>query len=239
MPEISDPSDPAGAGRCSPSASCPTPQAAPSPPTWRPAPTCREAVAGLPADSFLGKVRAAKPAAPPAAAVSDADAGARAWPVSLQRSQPRHGRAAGAGQPPEVPHRARAGPRRHGRRLPGRAPRHGAARRSQGHQPSVLDHPDALPRFQAEVKAAAKLDHPNIVRAYDADQVGDLHFLVMEFVEGVSLASVVQQKGPLPVAHACHYIRQAALGLAARLREGHGPSRHQAAQPDADADAAR
>src|SRR5947207_4854580 len=35
----------------------------------------------------------------------------------------------------------------------------------------------------------------------------------MEYVEGKSLADVVQRKGPLPVAHACHYVRQAALGL--------------------------
>jgi len=86
--------------------------------------------------------------------------------------------------------------------------------------PSVLAHPDALPRFQAEVKAAAKLDHPNIVRAHDADQVGPLHLLVMEFVEGMNLADLVEQKGPLPVAHACHYIRQAALGLQHAFEQG-------------------
>jgi formylglycine-generating enzyme required for sulfatase activity/streptogramin lyase len=86
--------------------------------------------------------------------------------------------------------------------------------------PSVLAHPEALPRFQAEVRAAAKLDHPNIVRAFDAEQVGDLHLLVMEFVEGKSLAEVVQQKGPLPIPHACHYIRQAALGLQHAFEQG-------------------
>jgi hypothetical protein len=78
---------------------------------------------------------------------------------------------------------------------------------------SLLDHPDALERFQREVKAAAKLSHPNIVTAYDAEQAGDLHLLVMEFVPGRSLAEVLEKKGPLPVAHACHYVRQAAEGL--------------------------
>ena len=68
-------------------------------------------------------------------------------------------------------------------------------------------------RFHREVKAAALLAHPNIVTAYDADQAGDAHFLIMEFVEGVSLAQKVQQDGPLPIAQACAYIRQAALGL--------------------------
>src|SRR4029077_4102453 len=46
--------------------------------------------------------------------------------------------------------------------------------------PTVLDNPDAVARFQGEARAAGKLDHPNIARAYDADQAGDLHFLVME-----------------------------------------------------------
>ncbi len=86
--------------------------------------------------------------------------------------------------------------------------------------PSVLDHPDALPRFQGEVIAAANLDHPNIVRAYDAEQVGSMHLLVMEYVEGTSLADLVAKKGPLSVAYACHYIRQAALGLQHAFEKG-------------------
>ncbi len=78
---------------------------------------------------------------------------------------------------------------------------------------ALLDHPDALARFHAEVKAAARLSHPNIVAAYDAEQAGDLHLLVMEYVEGTDLARVLARKGPLAVAHACHFARQAALGL--------------------------
>ncbi len=71
----------------------------------------------------------------------------------------------------------------------------------------------AVERFHREVQAAAKLHHPNIVTAHDADQAGDTHFLVMEFVEGTDLAKYVEKKGPLPVVQACHFIRQAALGL--------------------------
>ncbi len=78
---------------------------------------------------------------------------------------------------------------------------------------ALLTNPDALERFHREVRAAAKLDHPHIVRALDADCAGELHLLVMEFVEGVSLFQAVQKKGPLPIPHACHYVRQAALGL--------------------------
>ncbi len=85
---------------------------------------------------------------------------------------------------------------------------------------SLLDHPDALERFGREVKAAARLTHPNIVIAFDAEQVGDLHMLVMEYVEGQSLDQVLRRHGPLPVAHACHYVRQAALGVQYAFERG-------------------
>jgi serine/threonine protein kinase len=78
---------------------------------------------------------------------------------------------------------------------------------------SLVDRPEALERFHREVRAAAKLDHPNIVKAYDAETAGDLQLLAMEFVEGRSLADVMEKKGPLPIPKACHYVRQAALGL--------------------------
>ena len=68
-------------------------------------------------------------------------------------------------------------------------------------------------RFRREVKAAARLAHPNIVAAHDAEQAGDTHFLVMEFVEGTDLARLVAERGRLPVTEACDYIRQAARGL--------------------------
>ncbi len=78
---------------------------------------------------------------------------------------------------------------------------------------SLLDNPAALERFDREVRAAAKLVHPHIVRALDAERAGELRLLVMEFVEGASLFDVLKKKGPLPIPHACHYARQAALGL--------------------------
>lgn len=77
----------------------------------------------------------------------------------------------------------------------------------------LLDRPQAVKRFHREIKAAAALNHPNIVLAYDADQHGSAHFLTMEYVEGTDLARVVKERGPLPVATARDYIRQAALGL--------------------------
>jgi len=86
--------------------------------------------------------------------------------------------------------------------------------------PDLMDRPEMVERFHREVKAAALLTHPNIVTAYDADQAGDTHFLIMEFVEGISLAQKVQQEGPLPVAQACAYVRQAALGLQHAFERG-------------------
>ncbi|MDA1231158.1 MAG: protein kinase, partial [Planctomycetota bacterium] len=71
----------------------------------------------------------------------------------------------------------------------------------------LIRNPQAVERFRREVQAAAQLAHPNIVTAYDAEQAGALHFLVMEFVDGTDLATVVEQDGPLPVSTACDYIR--------------------------------
>ena len=77
----------------------------------------------------------------------------------------------------------------------------------------LVKNKQAVERFRREVRAAARLTHPNIVTAHDAEQAGDVHFLVMEFVNGVDLASEVQNRGSLPIAEACDYIRQAAEGL--------------------------
>jgi serine/threonine-protein kinase len=73
--------------------------------------------------------------------------------------------------------------------------------------------PSAIDRFHQEVRIAAQLDHPNIVRAYDAAEASGLFFLVMEYVDGIDLGRRVAEEGPLPVALACDYIRQAARGL--------------------------
>jgi serine/threonine protein kinase len=59
----------------------------------------------------------------------------------------------------------------------------------------------------------AALDHPNIVHAYDIDQEEDLHFLVMEYVDGANLQDMVERGGPLSVERAANYIWQTALAL--------------------------
>jgi formylglycine-generating enzyme required for sulfatase activity/tRNA A-37 threonylcarbamoyl transferase component Bud32 len=76
-----------------------------------------------------------------------------------------------------------------------------------------LGHPDSVLRFRREARAAARLEHPNVVTVYDADRAGDIHFIAMEYVEGTDLGRLLRANGPLPAAEASECIRQAALGL--------------------------
>ncbi len=76
-------------------------------------------------------------------------------------------------------------------------------------------HEEIVRRFYREIKAIGKLQHRNIVVAIDSSTPGDaVHYLVMEYVEGVTLDEVVEHLGPLPVADACEIGRQVSLGLA-------------------------
>ncbi len=80
-------------------------------------------------------------------------------------------------------------------------------------RPEQVASPAAVERFRREVRAAAKLIHPNIVIAYDAGEAKGVHYLVMEYVEGQDLGSVVRERGPLSVQGAVECILQAARGL--------------------------
>jgi serine/threonine-protein kinase len=71
-----------------------------------------------------------------------------------------------------------------------------------------------IERFEREVRAAGKLNHPNIVRAENADQANGIHFLVMEYVDGGDLSKRVKKQGPMSVAQAVDCVLQAARGLA-------------------------
>lgn len=79
--------------------------------------------------------------------------------------------------------------------------------------PSLTNNPESVRRFQREVKAAARLEHPNIVTAYDADDANGKHFLVMQYVDGTDLSVFVKRQGPLPVEKAVVWVLQAARGL--------------------------
>ncbi|MCH5373607.1 MAG: serine/threonine protein kinase, partial [Planctomycetes bacterium] len=75
-----------------------------------------------------------------------------------------------------------------------------------------------LKRFYVEAQAVASLDHQNIVRAYDVNrEVKDgkeIHYLVMEYVEGHDLQTLVQEQGVMDYVKAAEYLRQTANGLA-------------------------
>lgn len=79
---------------------------------------------------------------------------------------------------------------------------------------------NALKRFHREVEAAARLTHPNIVTAYDADEAHGTHYLVMEYVRGQDLGEIVKKAGPLPVSKAVDCVLQAARGLAYAHEQG-------------------
>ncbi|TWT76547.1 Serine/threonine-protein kinase PrkC [Planctomycetes bacterium CA13] len=70
-----------------------------------------------------------------------------------------------------------------------------------------------LARFKLEAQAIAALNHPNIVTAYDIDNEGDVHFIVMEFVDGLDLLMLVKRDGPLDFSTAADLVAQAARGL--------------------------
>ena len=76
-----------------------------------------------------------------------------------------------------------------------------------------LANPHMIERFQREIDAAARLQHPNIVSAFDAEEVQGVHFLAMEYVEGESLHEYLLRQQTLPVREACAYAQQVAYGL--------------------------
>jgi serine/threonine protein kinase len=77
----------------------------------------------------------------------------------------------------------------------------------------IIGQPGVSDRFLREIRAVAKLRHPNIVSAYSAFYCGESLVFAMEYVDGVDLARWVKTRGPLSVTHACLVAHQAALGL--------------------------
>ncbi|HVK13678.1 MAG TPA: protein kinase, partial [Gemmataceae bacterium] len=75
-------------------------------------------------------------------------------------------------------------------------------------------------RFRNEMRAIGGLHHPNIVAAHDAGDAGGVHYLAMDFVDGVDLARLTRRHERLPAAEACEAVRQAALGLQHAFERG-------------------
>ncbi len=83
-----------------------------------------------------------------------------------------------------------------------------------------VNRPEAVNQFYQEIRAAARLLHPNIVTAFDAGQMGDLRYLVMEYVDGPTLDRLIHEQGPLSPSRAIELIIQAAIGLQYAHRAG-------------------
>ena len=86
--------------------------------------------------------------------------------------------------------------------------------------PSLMGDDEAIHRFQREVELLSRLQHQNIATAYDADETDGVHFLVMEYVNGWDLRTLVRRDGPLSIEKTLDCIHQAAQGLAFAHRQG-------------------
>jgi serine/threonine-protein kinase len=85
--------------------------------------------------------------------------------------------------------------------------------------PEISSNQRVAARFQREMKLVGRLDHPNVVRAYDADQLNNILYIVMEYVQGQSLGQRLRQ-GPIAPLEMIDYAAQAALGLAHAHEQG-------------------
>ena len=85
--------------------------------------------------------------------------------------------------------------------------------------PEIVTNERVVARFQREMRLVGRLDHPNVVRAFDADQSNGILYIVMEYVTGQSLGQRLKE-GPLVPVDAVTYAAQAALGLAYAHEQG-------------------
>ncbi len=79
--------------------------------------------------------------------------------------------------------------------------------------PERVNNPRAIARFQREARVGAQLQHENLVRIYDEGEANGKCYLVMEFIEGKNIGSMIADNGPIPYGIAAKLIRQVALGL--------------------------
>ncbi len=86
--------------------------------------------------------------------------------------------------------------------------------------PHLTQNPLLLKRFEQEFRAASRLDHPNIVRALDYSDNGNMPYLVMEFVDGESLGQKLERDGRMPETDAIRIIAQVAQGLHRAHKQG-------------------
>ena len=86
--------------------------------------------------------------------------------------------------------------------------------------PERLSNPRAIARFQREALLGAQLQHENLVRFYDFGEYAGRHFLVMEYIEGKTIATLIFEQGPMPWPTAVRLVREVAMGLEHAHRKG-------------------
>jgi serine/threonine-protein kinase len=86
--------------------------------------------------------------------------------------------------------------------------------------PELADDEDFVARFRREARAAASLNHPNIVAVYDSGEEDGQYFIVMEFVDGPTLSELIRDDAPLPEARAAEIGMEIAAALAAAHQQG-------------------
>jgi Protein kinase domain/Domain of Unknown Function (DUF1080) len=179
---------------------------------------CRNRIATMSADSFLGRAREAK-----GAVSSTFGASQTGGTGSVERSSSPPGKETmppGLADHPDYEIKKELGRGGMGvvylahNRLLGRD----EVLKVMGRQ--IMERPGVLDRFLREIRVVANLRHPNIVTAYSAVRLGENIMLAMEYVEGLDLSKMVKAKGPLPVANACNFVYQSALGLQHAHEEG-------------------
>jgi serine/threonine protein kinase len=86
--------------------------------------------------------------------------------------------------------------------------------------PQLADNPILVERFKREARHAAILDHKNIVTLYEADEVDGMHYLAMEYIDGIDLAEYIRRKGKLDPEEARRILIQACKGLEHAFAQG-------------------
>lgn len=84
----------------------------------------------------------------------------------------------------------------------------------------IMSDAESVARFEREASVAAQIQHSNVARVLDSGTEGEIRYLVMEFVDGRSLADLLRERGHIPGPRALDYIRQAASGLDAAHSRG-------------------
>lgn len=86
--------------------------------------------------------------------------------------------------------------------------------------PLLSNNPDALERLKREVSAARRITHPNVIRIHDIGEIGGLHYVSMEFFQGIQLKEFIKTAGSLSLMQAFQIADQICDGLEVAHRQG-------------------